>query len=98
MRMMFDSLPNETRALRSLVTPLECQDPAAAGAPPLTFGEHADVFLRDRRLAPADYLVVLQARLYSINARAFGYALHRHLQWEQEEGEELWDYLELPVV
>ncbi|KAI0713884.1 hypothetical protein C8Q76DRAFT_796802 [Earliella scabrosa] len=98
MRMMFDSLPMETRALRSLVGPLACQDPAAASAPPLTFGQRADAFLRERELSPAQYLAVLQARLYSMHGRAFGYALHRELGWPKADGEQLWDYLELPLL
>ena len=95
---MFDYLPAETRALRSLVRPLASQDPGVSNGAPLTFGERADVFLRERELRPSDYLVVLQARLYSVHARAFGYALHRELGWPQEDGEELWVYLELPLL
>ncbi|KAI0705682.1 hypothetical protein C8Q76DRAFT_801414 [Earliella scabrosa] len=98
MRLMFDSLPAETRALRSLVGPLPCQDPAASGAPPLTFGQRADALLRERNLSAAEYLTVLQACLYSVNARAFGYALHRELDWVQEDGEELWHWLEIPLL
>ncbi len=97
MQMMFAYLPHQTRALRSLVGPLPIQDPAAARAP-ITFGTHADAFLRDRELACADYLTVLQGRLYSPNARAFGYVLHHELGWRQEDGEDLWPYLELPLL
>ena len=98
MRLVFDSLPAETRALRSLVGPLASQDPGAVTAPPLTFGQRADAFLRDRGLSPAQYLTVLQARLYSVNGRAFGYTLNRELGWPKEDGEELWSCLEIPVL
>lgn len=98
MHLMFDSLPAQTRTLRSLVGPLAIQHPAAAQGPPLTFGMHADVFLWECQLSRADYLTVLQARLYSPNACAFGYTLHRELGWAQDDGEDLWEYLELPLL
>ncbi|KAI0753042.1 hypothetical protein C8Q80DRAFT_1342386 [Daedaleopsis nitida] len=98
MRMMFDTLPVETRALRSLVGPLGWHDPRAVGQAPLTFGQQANEFLRARDLPHNMYITVLQARLYSVHGKAFGYALHRELGWPVEDGEELWGYLELPVL
>ncbi|KAI0749930.1 hypothetical protein C8Q80DRAFT_1269724 [Daedaleopsis nitida] len=96
MQMMFSGLPDNTRALRSLVGPLPSQDPRAAGTAPLMFGQRANELIRAWQLPPSSYIIILQAHLYSVNGRAFGYTLRRELGWPVEDGEELWSYLELP--
>ncbi len=94
--MMFEALPEETADLREVIRPLACQHPTGDVLPAVTFGRAVDEWLNEHDVDLYFYLPIFQARLYSVNRRAFAAAMDRELGWPRDESEELWDLMQFP--
>ena len=68
----------------------------AARRAPFALGPRTDAFLHGRHANTEDLLKILCARLYTSSAADFAHYISVELGWEQSEGEELWDMVELP--
>ncbi len=93
---MFDALPEETADLRTVVRPLSSQHPTGAILPAVTFGVAADEWLNEHDVDWYFYVPIFQARLHSVNRRAFALTLERELGWPREESDELWELIQFP--